>query len=321
MDAVDTAVNDDSAKKYQEILDKYAHELDSNTMPEEVAPTITTPLEQTPPAMIEVPVPKITPPTPILEPPSPPAPIASKPAPSGLNIFKYLFFVSLIIFMGVTGLFVKTTLKLQMSLPFTPSPTPTIVLAPSPVASVTPDMAVSCELDGKKYAVGETFRSSDGCNTCSCSPQLTVNCTLMACSVTPPAFSASPSATIPKTWKSFTDSKLAISFKYPPTYSVKNGAVCPPQNEMFPCLYVTKETSDLVSYSASISAQLSPQARNVKSSAVINTISAIKFTVTEPISEGSNDQTYLYFIDKHISIRYPTSPTFEQILSTLKFTK
>lgn len=39
----------------------------------------------------------------------------------------------------------------------------------------------SCSLNGKKYAVGESFKSDDGCNTCSCTETLQVACTLMAC--------------------------------------------------------------------------------------------------------------------------------------------
>lgn len=39
----------------------------------------------------------------------------------------------------------------------------------------------TCNLNGKKYAVGESFKSDDGCNTCSCTESLDVACTLMAC--------------------------------------------------------------------------------------------------------------------------------------------
>jgi Kazal-type serine protease inhibitor domain len=39
-----------------------------------------------------------------------------------------------------------------------------------------------CDLDGKHYAVGETFPSSDGCNSCSCVAGGGVACTERACS-------------------------------------------------------------------------------------------------------------------------------------------
>jgi hypothetical protein len=39
----------------------------------------------------------------------------------------------------------------------------------------------SCDYDGKTYAVGESFPSSDGCNSCSCTEDGTVVCTLRLC--------------------------------------------------------------------------------------------------------------------------------------------
>src|SRR6185295_5432189 len=38
-----------------------------------------------------------------------------------------------------------------------------------------------CAYDGKPYAMGEGFPSSDGCNTCSCKGDDKVICTLKAC--------------------------------------------------------------------------------------------------------------------------------------------
>jgi hypothetical protein len=38
-----------------------------------------------------------------------------------------------------------------------------------------------CDYDGKHYAAGEGFKSSDGCNECSCGPDGNVACTLRAC--------------------------------------------------------------------------------------------------------------------------------------------
>jgi len=43
------------------------------------------------------------------------------------------------------------------------------------------DGGTTCSYGGKSYAVGESFKSTDGCNTCSCLSDGTVACTLMAC--------------------------------------------------------------------------------------------------------------------------------------------
>ena len=39
----------------------------------------------------------------------------------------------------------------------------------------------TCSYGGKSYTSGESFKSTDGCNTCSCRSDGTVACTLMAC--------------------------------------------------------------------------------------------------------------------------------------------
>ncbi|PKN39530.1 MAG: hypothetical protein CVU63_15530 [Deltaproteobacteria bacterium HGW-Deltaproteobacteria-20] len=43
-----------------------------------------------------------------------------------------------------------------------------------------PDCGQGCEYDGKHYAPGESFPSSDGCNTCTCG-EAGVGCTKRAC--------------------------------------------------------------------------------------------------------------------------------------------
>jgi hypothetical protein len=44
----------------------------------------------------------------------------------------------------------------------------------------------ACTVDGKTYKSGETFKSPDGCNTCSCLPDGNAACTEMACADPPP---------------------------------------------------------------------------------------------------------------------------------------
>jgi hypothetical protein len=50
----------------------------------------------------------------------------------------------------------------------------------------------TCSYGGKSYAAGETFRATDGCNSCSCDLRGGVACTLMGC--TPPVDAGAPDA-------------------------------------------------------------------------------------------------------------------------------
>lgn len=94
-----------------------------------------------------------------------------------------------------------------------------------------------CSYNGKTYKIGDSFQSTDGCNSCGCSDNGVV-CTLMACegssssttstasttsSSSAPATSSSSSSsstsTIPTSWKSYSDS--TYSFRYPADWSVR----------------------------------------------------------------------------------------------------
>lgn len=50
-----------------------------------------------------------------------------------------------------------------------------------PKGAECPAPSKGCEVDGERYELGESFPSSDGCNTCSCSEGGQVACTLRAC--------------------------------------------------------------------------------------------------------------------------------------------
>lgn len=183
------AQNDDQLQQqYQEILNKYASSI---TPPEPTSPSIETPVEN------QIIKPKLntsiisdtnftdsqinnvskveTPVVPVLDslipepvvskliikeepivPPIyfPPEPIINKPS----NFFKYLFYFSLLLFIAVASAVVYTAI-----------PTPTKIISQF------------CELGDKKYAIDESFLSSDGCNTCSCTSNLTIACTQKAC--------------------------------------------------------------------------------------------------------------------------------------------
>ena len=44
----------------------------------------------------------------------------------------------------------------------------------------------TCFYDGKTYKVGDSFKSTDGCNSCFCSSDNLIGCTEMACATPPP---------------------------------------------------------------------------------------------------------------------------------------
>lgn len=223
----------DLAKQYQDILDRYSKEL-ASVPAEPAAPA--EPAEPAASVANEV-APEVAPPEPIVvspEPaPAPPAPsvppipeapalppvtVPTTPAsiitpvfdpplvvtpPKKNNFFKILFFISLIIFIGV-AVTVAYTLYSRGQLPITGS-TPKISTTP------TLDQNKICQLNDKQYQVGEGFPSADGCNTCSCSSDLTIVCTEKACAPT-----SVPTPSI--TYKLFTEKTLGFTLKYPENY-------------------------------------------------------------------------------------------------------
>ena len=114
----------------------------------------------------------------------------SKISPSA-NSFRSIFIFSLLIFLVVAGawayfLFYPQSVTNLNSTKNLPSPTQTI-------------QESVCNLDSKVYQVGDSFSSSDGCNTCTCQPNGAVACTEMACIPAPEASSSSNSALIKST--------------------------------------------------------------------------------------------------------------------------
>jgi len=90
------------------------------------------------------------------------------------GFFKYLFYITLIIFLGVCGTIVYTVFfsGQKFTNPFKPSPTSV------PVSTVSDQV---CRLNDRNYAVGESFAAADGCNTCTCNQDLTIDCTDQPC--------------------------------------------------------------------------------------------------------------------------------------------
>ena len=99
--------------------------------------------------------------------------------PKENHFFKYLFFFSLFIFIIILISVVVSFVNSQKT-------TGTITNQGVPT-SVPPTAAPSntCEINGQQYAIGENFKATDGCNSCSCSADLSIACTEMACEATP----------------------------------------------------------------------------------------------------------------------------------------
>jgi|GEM_PF-779932 len=152
-------------------------------------------------------------------------------SPSKTKSFaKNFFFLSIAIFFLVAAgwiyflyFYQQPTTKTVVN---TVSPTPTKVVSQE-----------TCELNGTTYKVGESFKSADGCNTCSCQTANTIACTEMACNISPvvtpvatksastkvtitPTKSATTSS-IPKDWKTYTNSTYKFSINYPSDWIVK----------------------------------------------------------------------------------------------------
>jgi len=228
----------------------FIKEVNSPQLESPIHPSLSANLEEEP--VITPPVIPEVPPTPTIPTPTPtPTPVTPSPAPeefktpeeikaevnkiladdtssanpvppvkSGPNFFKIFFVFSLLAFLAIGGILIY-------SLFFTPnSQTASNKSTVNPTPTVS--NGVFCDLNNKRYSQGESFPSADGCNTCSCESQDVITCTEKACAPTPvstksatltPTKSAT-SSSIPKDWKTFTDSTLKISFKYPNTWQV-----------------------------------------------------------------------------------------------------
>jgi len=143
--------NDDQLQQqYQEILNKYASSI--------------TPTPQATPSETIIETPKIEQ-APLYFPPE-----KSEEKPS--NFFKYLFYFSFFIFVCVISAIVYNFLNNQSV-----STDPATVM-PTAIPTVSTQF---CELGDRQIPVGESFPSADSCNTCSCTPNLTIACTEKAC--------------------------------------------------------------------------------------------------------------------------------------------
>lgn len=208
----------DLSQQYQDILDRYSKELSSGSA--EAEPTSPPPANINP--VKDESIAQLAPP---ITPQSIPASSVSvsidslvTPAKKAhFDLFKYLFFLSLIMFLAVFGGIIYTTfLSKDISpdnsqLSSTTNPQNTLP-APTSATSNQP----LCYVNDKSYSVGESFAATDGCNTCTCSSDLTISCTEKSCSdASAPTSSPSskPKPTI--SLKTYKDSKYGYQFDCP----------------------------------------------------------------------------------------------------------
>lgn len=152
----------DLSRQYQEILNKYAKELVKSEAPEPPPPLPVDPIVSDPPPVL-IPTPEVITGQSIT---------ASPPR----NVFKYIFFLSLLVFMGVSSALVYTLFNSPATPPPTSLPSPQPILEPGPTIS-----SAVCELNDQRYLVGDSFPAADNCNTCICQPDLTISCTEKTC--------------------------------------------------------------------------------------------------------------------------------------------
>lgn len=132
--------------------------------------------------------------------------------------------------------------------------------------------------------------------------------------------------TIPANWLTYTDSALKYEVSYPPTYTVKlfpdSVGICPPQTTMFPCLIIQKATSSSQTiFEAKLKAKASTQATVTQTPFSINSLAGTKYVIADPINEGGlNSIAILFSLPNSVSLTYTQNDTYDQILSTFKFT-
>jgi hypothetical protein len=93
--------------------------------------------------------------------------------PKVSSFVKFLFTLSLLIFLGIAGAFCyfyfNPTSKKNSETKITPTTTPV-------------QSNITCELNGFIYTLNQSFPSADGCNTCTCVSADNIECTKKDCS-------------------------------------------------------------------------------------------------------------------------------------------
>jgi hypothetical protein len=100
-----------------------------------------------------------------------------------------------------------------------------------------------CEYEGETYGVGEGFTASDGCNTCSCTENGQIACTLMACE-NEDQVQADPTTD----WETYTIPELNLTFKLPQNL-VNDDLILnttPGENGIQHCWYLSRQQSRII---------------------------------------------------------------------------
>lgn len=109
---------------------------------------------------------------------------------SGTGFFKVLFFISLLIFLGVSGILAYSILNNSKK---DNSSTNKNNIINNVTPTIMNTSGINCVLNEMVLKVGDTFAASDNCNTCVCNSDGTIGCTEEKCLVVTP--SLSPTAT------------------------------------------------------------------------------------------------------------------------------
>lgn len=204
--------NQNLSQQYQDILDRYAKDLDQKNNSETTSESVeenpndnssqpignilqdqSQPIEDIPKDPLEL-TENISQ-SPEISDSSPTNEIVPPPTS---NLFKYIFYLSLVIFIGVAitilyNLYFKKSLS-DNDISNNITPTSTINTVPT----ITPSDTTSvCNLNDQSYKVGDSFKAADGCNSCTCTEDLTISCTEIACE-TPPSTKSASISTVAK---------------------------------------------------------------------------------------------------------------------------
>ncbi|MFA6602767.1 MAG: hypothetical protein WCT01_03095 [Candidatus Shapirobacteria bacterium] len=219
----------------------------------------------------------------------------SVPLAAPFNIFKLTFIISLFIFLSVFGFLGYKVFKgdTQFNLSFNQNPKSPV---PTSVVPTTEVLLGTCFLNDQQYKIGETFPASDGCNTCKCESDTSINCSEEICqeevSVVQKTYShTSPKFQIsyPSEWSYYTYQDKPDMFYFELEADINDGEVRPvPENTeptFVPLTVSIIETSQIpviikqlkTDYSYSAYSETKPIINQVKSTEISGQVEAESF--------------------------------------------
>jgi hypothetical protein len=219
----------------------------------------------------------------------------SVPLAAPFNIFKLTFAISLLIFLGVFGFLGYKVYKgdTHFNLSFNQNSNRSVPIPATPTAVV---MVGTCYLNDQQYKIGETFPASDGCNTCKCETDTSINCSDEICQETAPSVPKTYSHTSPKfqvsypsEWSYYTYQDKPDDLYFELEADTNDGDVRPtPENTEPPVVPLTisiidtSQISDLIKqlktdYSYSAYSETKPIINQVKSTEISGQVEAESF--------------------------------------------